>query len=355
MLYGPLVFGGRVVRVDPDSGEMTTVSDDFRMPGALKLHNGEAYVLEDGSELKRVNLETGQTTTFATLPSGADNLAFNSAGRLFVTLSGVNAIVEVDIETGNSVYIVEPSTFNSVTGLAVITGSEGDRIYLGDLFGGVRIVNAGTGSIEETPVDIFQPAHISVTDDHLVVVSEVFGDIQLLDRSDFSLIRVWHDFNSPGDALEAPNGDIIVAETGSGRLLRVTGPEPTDRQVVADGLDDPTGLAWAGDNEVFVTETGGGRLLRIDLASGAVKPVATDLAQPEGVAVGPDDHPLVVEVASRRLTRIDSVDGSKIVIADELPVGLSNGPSLYRGVAVSPSAIYINSDIDNTLYRLTQL
>jgi hypothetical protein len=41
------------------------------------------------------------------------------------------------------------------------------------------------------------------------------------------------------------------------------------------------------------------------------------------------------------------------VIAGDLPVGLSNGPSLYRGVAASASAIYFSSDVDNAVYKLT--
>jgi hypothetical protein len=45
-------------------------------------------------------------------------------------------------------------------------------------------------------------------------------------------------------------------------------------------------------------------------------------------------------------------DGAQTVIAAGLPIGLSNGPSLYRSVAVSPTAIYLNSDIDNSVYRL---
>jgi hypothetical protein len=34
-------------------------------------------------------------------------------------------------------------------------------------------------------------------------------------------------------------------------------------------------------------------------------------------------------------------------------VGLSNGPSLYRGVAVGAGAIFFSSDVDNTIYGLT--
>ena len=43
------------------------------------------------------------------------------------------------------------------------------------------------------------------------------------------------------------------------------------------------------------------------------------------------------------------------VLAQNLPVGLSDGPSLFRGLAVGTTAttIYFSSDLDNTIYRLT--
>ena len=91
-------------------------------------------------------------------------------------------------------------------------------------------------------------------------------------------------------------------------------------------------------------------MTRIALADGSATPVASGLAQPEGIAVDADGSLLVVEVAAKQLKRIDAQDGGQTVIAADLPIGLSNGPSLYRSVAVSPSAIYFNSDIDNSVY-----
>ncbi|HLE56490.1 MAG TPA: hypothetical protein VJB15_05350, partial [Rhodothermia bacterium] len=101
-----------------------------------------------------------------------------------------------------------------------------------------------------------------------------------------------------------------------------------------------------------VAETGAGRLVRVDPSTGAKTELATGLAQPEGIAVTPDGGIVVVEVGAKRLTRIEA-SGASAVIAADLPVGLSNGPSLYRGVAASASAIYLSSDVDNAVYKLT--
>ncbi len=352
MIYGPLVFGKSVVKVNPDTGNITTVSGDFGSPGALKLDfKGSAYVLNDDTELKKVDLATGKAKVVATLPSGADNLAIDSKGRIFVSLS-IGAIVEVNPETGAIRYVVEPAVLTSATGVSVQTVDGKDKVYLADLWGGIREIDGATGSMETKEVSVFQPAHVSTTADRLLVVGQVFGIVQLLDRATYAVLGSWDKLNSPGDALEAPNGNIIIAETGSGRLLRITGPEITDRQTITEGLQGPNGLAWAGPDAVYVSETEGGRVMRVNLADGTTTQVAADLAQPEGIAVDPAGSLVVVEVGAKQLRKINPESGESTVLAANLPVGFSNGPSLYRSVAVSPTAIYINSDVNNSVFKL---
>jgi len=352
MIYGPLVFGHRIVKIDPDTGKMTTVSDELEDPGALKLDfKGSAYALNNDTELRKIDLKTGKSEVFATLPAGADNLALDAAGNIFVSLSATNAIVEVDAATAAIRYVVEPAALTSASGLAVLTQEGKDTVYLGDLWGGIKQIDGETGAMEKHETTVFQPAHVSATADHLVVVGQVFGVMQLIDRKTFATQASWNKLQSPGDALAGPAGTVIVAETGSGSLLRV-GPGEADRQVIAENLAAPVGLAWAGTDAVYVTESQGGRVVRVALADGKVTPVAEGLAQPEGIAVDADGSLVVVEVAAKQIRRINAQDGEGTVLAANLPIGLSNGPSLYRSVAVSPSAIYFNSDVDNSVYKL---
>ena len=354
MIYGPLYFRGQVVRIDPDSGELTTISDSFETPSALKLDfQGAAYVLDE-QEVKRVDLASGETTVVAELPSGGDNLARRSDGRLFVSLAAENAIVEVNTSDGGVRYVVGPSPLNSPAGIAVRTLGGRDTLYVGDLFGGLRVVDGSNATVEDTPLELFQPTHVSIRDDRLLVVGEVFGEIQRVERATFEVLETWSGFDKPGDALEAPDGSLIVAETGTGRLLHVTGAPPGQRMVIAEGLAAPRGLAWGDGGAIYVTEAEGGRLLRVEVATGDTNVVATGLEQPEGVAVMPDGAVLVLEVGAGRLKRFDTSGGAETVVARDLPLGLANGPSLYRGLAVSPSAIYLSSDVDNTLYKLTR-
>lgn len=354
MIYGPLVMGGAVVRIDPETGRVETVSDEFVSPGALKLESDDtALVLDDGAEIKRVRLSTGETTLVATLPSGGDNLDIDSTGRVFVSLSEDNAILELDAETGETSYAVPPAPLNSPAGFDVSSQGERDTIYLGDLFGGIKVIDAGTGEIGHEAVELFQPSRIAVTDEHVYAVSEVFGTVQSFDRETFDVLDTWEGFSVPGEVLPLANGDLVVADAGSGRVLRVTGPGENDRETLAAGLDSPRGLAAAGNDAVYVTETGAGRLLRLNL-DGGVETLATGLRQPEGVVEDANGSVLVVEVGAARLSRIDPADGMRATVVDGLPIGHANGPSLYRDVASGAAGIYFNSDVDNTIYRLVE-
>jgi sugar lactone lactonase YvrE len=351
MIYGPLVFGGRVVKVNPDTGEVTTVSTDFKSPGALKIDSkGTAYVLDD-AVLKRLDLSSGAITGSMTLPFDGDNLAIDSQDRVYVSLMAANAIAEVDVGKGSVRYVVPPAKLTSPAGLAVATDDGIDTIYVGDLFGSVRRVNGSTGAVLETPrVELFQPAHVSVSGDHLLAVSQVFGTVQRLDRRTLQVLQTWEGFDKPGDAIEMPNGDLIVVNGGTGQVLQVTGPAPADRTVILALLRNPTGLALGADGAVYVSESGGGRVFRI-VPRVTFSSFADGLGQPEGIAFDTEGNLIVLEVGAKRLTRLDAKGAT--VLATNLPVGLSDGPSLFRGVAAGANGIYFSSDVDNTIYRLT--
>lgn len=91
-------------------------------------------------------------------------------------------------------------------------------------------------------------------------------------------------------------------------------PEP---ELIAEGLDQPEGMALAPDGRLLVTETGTGRLLAIDLTTGAVSTMAEGLGFD---TVAPEGQPLT---------------------------------GIMSSVAVGPSgAIYVTGDDPAALYRI---
>ncbi len=130
---------------------------------------------------------------------------------------------------------------------------------------------------------------------------------------------------------------------------------------MASGLAGPVGLALAGEQTLYISEYDGGRLLRLDLGTGKVTAVRTGLARPEGLAMTSDGRVLVAETGTQSLLRVDPASGAVDVIADRLAIGLAGGPDLPppflpTGIAVDAAdTIYVSGDIDNTIYKLTEL
>ncbi|MFD2430172.1 hypothetical protein ACFSUK_22780 [Sphingobium scionense] len=68
----------------------------------------------------------------------------------------------------------------------------------------------------------------------------------------------------------APDGAVVVAEYGTGRLLSIEAGAVGE---LATGLDQPMGVALAPDGTVYVAEAGAGRVVRI--AGGAARRSST--------------------------------------------------------------------------------
>ena len=144
---------------------------------------------------------------------------------------------------------------------------------------------------------------------------------------------------------------------GSGKLLRLSGPELAQRSDAASGLQGPVQMIRGRDGMVYLTQMNG-ELTRFDPESGALNTLANGLQLPEGLAELPDGRLLVAEPSAQRLLIIDPQSGATEVAADNLPIGLKPGPGmpptgLPTSLAIDAQGqIFFPSDIDNGLYRL---
>jgi glucose/arabinose dehydrogenase len=155
-------------------------------------------------------------------------------------------------------------------------------------------------------------------------------------------------------ALELGDGSLLLAETTAGKLSRTMGALGTERQDLASGLGAPLGLALARDGSVFVSEVASGKLSRVDPATGKLTVVATGLDRPQGIAMASGGDVLVVEVGARQLVSIRPGDGRKTLIARDLPIGLPGVALTTVGVSAgTDGAIYVTSDIENSIWKLT--
>lgn len=359
-LYGPRWFQGEITRIDVDSGEITTVVAGFDTPAALKFDSrGRMHVLDAATgEVVRVDLEAGSRETIAALEPGLDNLAFDASDRLYVSSFTDHSVVEV-LEDGTT-RTVSPAGLGTPGGVAVL----GTSVYVADVLS-LKELDAGTGDVvgvERSVIGVSPlaaPFTVSTAGERLVVTSWFGNTVQVWDPATREIVETHDDLVVPLNAVGF-DGDLVVAELGGSRVVRIPAGDPTARIPLAEGLGVPAGLA-ASDGDLWVADRAGGAVLQV-VADGERLaepiPVATGLSAPEGLAVGADGRLLAVEAGAGRLSAIDPASGAVTTVAEGLRLGApasAGAPPtwIFNGVAVAPSgAIYVTGDVAGEIYRV---
>ena len=358
-LYGPLWFKKQVVRIDPDSGEIHVVASGFDTPAAANFDSkGNLYVLDTArGEVIRVDVRSGEKQRVAQLSPSLDNLAFDSHDRLYVSNMADNGVQEVDVKTGAARQVVKGKL---AMPMALAIGADGDRetLYVADVFA-FRSVDSRTGEVKDiarshaagTPIEY--PVAVTANDAHVMLVNST-GLVQRYDRRTLRLLNEWHGFAGVQTALELADGSLVLAETTTGKLTRTNSRNGTERRELASGVGAPLGLALGSDGSVFVSEVASGQLSRFDPTTGKSTVVAKGLDRPQGIAMSASGEVLVVEVGAQRLVSVRPSDGQKSLIARDLPIGLPGVALTTVGVTAGrDGAIYVTSDIENSIWKLT--
>jgi len=357
-LYGPLWFEGRVVRIDVSSRRVETVAKGFGTPAAVNFGaEGDLYVVDaQRGELVRVEVDGGDKETVAELKPSLDNLAVDGEGRVYVSNMADGAIREVQPDSG-AVREVVSQELAAPSGLALAGG----ELYVADVFA-FRTVSPGSGEIDEIARmfadELHYPTNVRTGHGRVVLSSLTTGVVQVYDRDGGELLRTLKDLDAPHDALPLGDGGVLVAEHGSGSLVRIPGEEGGERRAVLGDLDGPVGLARSEDGETFYVTTSGGRVLSVARGEWTERSLARGLARPEGIDVAPDGRLMVVESGAGRILAIEPGDHQPRVIAEGLPTGLPALPGatptgVFSGIAVTAEGdIYYTADVEGGLYRL---
>lgn len=359
-LYGPLYLRDKFIRVDvnADPVQIETVAEGFKVPVAAKFDSqGRLHVLDQATgEVIRLNLETGERTVLATLPPGIDNFAFNAADRLFVAHNSQGYIFEVLAD--GAVRTVSPGGMNGPSGIAIINQNGVETIFAASVMA-LNLFDAKTGE----PGPFFNAHAITVAPDgeNLLLTSWFVNLVQIWNPTTQETVAAYHDFAVPLNAIRF-QGDLIVAELKTGSVLRVNGADPTQRTPLITKMAVPAGLA-ATDDDLWVGDFATGQVLQL-VADGEElgKPVmvAAGLAGPKGLAVTDDGRLLVVESGARRLSAIDLATGEVTTVATDLAVGAAGWPGwpptyMLDSVAVDAAGtIYMAGNVgNNVIYRIT--
>lgn len=375
-LYGPIWTQGKVGRidVDADSFNIETVSEGF-FPAAVKFDSkGRLHTIDFASgEVLRIDTKSGKREVIATLSPGLDNLAFDSRDRLFVSNSQDGSIIQVLIEETDPIKktrTVSRSGMISPGGVAVIPRPGGGRsVFVADLWS-LREFNGQTGkqvSIEHyffDPSGIAAPITVSPDGENLVLSSWVSRQVQVWNPEKRE-VQINLDFSGPPPNAIPLNAirfqeNLVVADLMTGSVFSVIDGYTNERQILAEGLKVPAGLAAADDN-LWVSDWATGKVWQIVSDGRPLSPpksMATDLQSPEGIAVDLDGWLLVLETGARRLLRLNLDTGEVSTVAEGLAIGAKAIPDVtpptwaLSSVAVDPSgAIYVTGDTANVLYR----
>lgn len=361
MLYGPLYTQGRVVRIDVDADPIVieTVIDGLVLPAAVKFcPEGRLHVVDQGAGIVwRVDMASGVKEQVAQLPPGLDNLAFAPDGRLFVSSNDLGNVWE--IQPDGEARTLCPGGMAGVTGIAVVpfpaaSDPSNEVVYVSSIFT-LHSFGAKTGEALRDPWHT-QAMSVAPFGDKLLLTSLFANLVSIFDPATGEVLAAYQDFAVPTNAV-AFEGDLVVAELGTGSVVRMAADDPTTRVVLASGLGLPMGLA-ATEQELWVGDQASGTIWQLIAGGEALaEPVAivTGLVAPSGLAVGSDGHLLVFETGTARLLALDPATGTLTTLAENLPVSevTTNLPPALQGVAIGPSgSIYVAGNGANQVLRI---
>ncbi len=377
-LYSPQTRTGSIVKIDVDAPSVTVVATGFTLPVALDFDSqGRLYVNDTAvDQIVRLDLATGQREVFAELSDGVDNLAFDADDNLYVTSLLQGSVRRVSQPVGAAeahVRTLRPGGMTTPGGVAVlpsvVPGGEREEVWIADFFslrafddasGQERVFEPSIPGISAiTAPFTAAPAPGTNGEPRLLLTSWLLNAVQLYAAESGQIVLNLNDFAVPLNAIQF-QGDLVVAELGTGSVVRADGADPSQRTTIGAGLFVPTGLA-ASDDDLWAADWATGSVFQLIQAGQVLAApvlVASGLAGPEGLALLPDGNLVVVEALAGRVSRVDVATGAVTPVAIDLGLGAPPPPLapptwIFNGVAVGARGrLYVSGDVENVVYEL---
>jgi sugar lactone lactonase YvrE len=360
LLYFPVMGANEIWRIDPEGGAPERVAGDLGVPDAVKFDAQGCLVSTQvhSGQVLRIDPRTGERTVLARLNPGLDNLTF-VGDRLFVS----NFTGEItEILAGGETRTVLPGGLNWPLDLAV--GAHG-QLYIADGTFFYTLLPDGT---LRTVAMLFTPGYpgflrgLAATGSGEFIVTTSNGQVSRYRPEDNENDALADGFDQLYGVAVAPDGSVVVAELGTGRVLSI---ESRRTQVLASGLRDPVGVAIAPGGGLLVSEAGAGRVLQ--LAGSRRETVLDGLQRPQGI-LARGGQLYIVDAGAKELVAFDLDRKTRHTVAAELPVGAPPGviPKPLRGMppfsgpqgpfagiaAGSDGTLYVSADADGSVLAL---
>jgi glucose/arabinose dehydrogenase len=244
-------------------------------------------------------------------------------------------------------------------GISVVN-SGGQDVLLVAARGCVFTVDARTGTAEVLPTrgDSIAPTMLDGQSNGIAFSSSLSGSVRVIDTEGAVTFNV-SGLEQPLGVRLMPGGITLVAEHGTGRILRLGPADDSRPRLMADKLEGPVGIAVGDATRGYVTESRAGRVSEFRLDRYEVTVVADGLDRPEGIALLADGRLAVAEVGLRRLVAVDPESGDVTLLADNLPISTpadagDDGTAAITDVATAPDGtLFVSADLDRTVLRVT--
>ncbi|MDA8138181.1 MAG: SMP-30/gluconolactonase/LRE family protein [Desulfobacteraceae bacterium] len=313
---------GKILRVNPDSGAITTIAEKFVAPVALTIGADKMiYLVELATgAVYKVHLDGSQRQKIAQIAPGLDNLAITAQGRLFVTSYWNATIYEVSTDGSGTFKQLFPDGPNQPLGIVV----KGDQILVADA---IMVRDVKEGKYTYTKLNAWaahgMPLPLSLADgpgEQLFWTDCIHGAVAIGNPATGDFKPVAGDLNLPMAALMSPSAPkLFVAEYGAGQITTVSLSDGA-KAVLAKGLEGPLAMSLIGKT-LYVAETKIGRISAVDVDSGRKEVFLSSLAaKPGALADDGQGRLLILDGAGQKLLRIDPATRAIDIVAGHLPV-----------------------------------
>ncbi|MGH7842068.1 MAG: SMP-30/gluconolactonase/LRE family protein [Candidatus Binataceae bacterium] len=326
-IYFPVLGENAIWRVAVGGGRPEPFIKDLGLPTAVKINSKGEIVSTQGrtGEILKIDLQSATKRVHARVRPGLDNFALTADDRIFISHFTDGGVAEL-MADGSERRLIPPG-FCEPAGLAV--GGDG-VLYAADGISMAAVAADGSqrrvGMLFDGQFPGFVRGVGAAADGNLVVTTSA-GDVTTYHPSSHAMTENAKGLQEVYGVAVAPNGAIVVAESGGGRVLAISGKET---KTAASGLARPTGIAAAPDGSCYVSEAGKGRVVHIN---GGVSEVLGGLREPHGVLLSGDDL-YIVDVGAHELIRYSTKSRQRETIASKLAVGSPPGvvPHVLAGI-----------------------
>jgi sugar lactone lactonase YvrE len=321
-LIVPDMGTGKILRINPDTGNITTIAEKFAAPIALKVGPDKmAYFPELGGAVYRLSLDGKKREKLAQLPPGLDNLALTSDGRLFITSYWDATVYEVATDGSGKFKTLFPKGSNQINGVIVKNG----EVLISDA---IMIRKVEKDHYAPTKLNAWAahkmplPLGLANGPGHQVFWPDCINNaVAIGNPTSGEFKAIAGGLNRPVAVLMSKTEPkVYVAEYAAGQITEVSLTDGA-KKVLASGLEGPLALAII-DSTLYVAEGKAGRISKVGLTNGGKEIFLSGVVGKVGaLADDGSGNLLALDGASGRLFRINPKNLAISVVAINLPVG----------------------------------